>query len=135
MSTMRTIIQTLTLSATGTGSVYFTADNTPFNSVQIMKQAGATTMEFASASYSNFSGRDVAGVELGGQGFVPLTASAYSAYWVPESGPLPVAFTASAAPASTMCYLSGAQATRHVKITVGSITGGTFLIAGFGKEG
>ena len=135
MSTMRTIIQTLTVAATGTGSVYFTADSTPFNSLQILKQAGVTTMEFASASYSNFSGRDVTGVQLGGMGNVPLTASAFSYYWVPESGPLPVAFTASASPASTMCYLSGAQGARHVKVTIGSITGGTFLIAGFGKEG
>lgn len=133
MSVLRTMIKELTLAATATGSVYFTTDGTPFNSVQVMKTTGGATLDFMSASYSNFSGMDVAGVELGGQGFVPLTGSAYSAYWVPEATFLPVSMTASAAPASVMCYLSGAVGARHTKLTLGSVAGGTFRIAVHGK--
>ena len=133
MSTRETKIYELTVAATGTGSVYFTTDDLPFPSVQIVKKAASTTLTFVSASYSNFSGRHLAGVEPAGAGFQPLTASAYSAYWSPDPNPLPISMTASNAPASGFCYLSGAVGARHVKLDLGSSTGGAFVIAAFGK--
>lgn len=131
---MKTLVQPLTLPATGTGSLYFSTMDAPFASLQVVKLAGATTMEFANVSYSNFSECDVAGGYSIGGGYGPLTGSNQSLYWASESGSLPMAFTASSAPASAICQLSGAYGTRHLRVDIGSVTGGTFAVALYGKQ-
>lgn len=127
------ITQQITIAATGTGTLYFNNESTPYIGMQLAKLAGTTTTSFLNLYYSNLSPTEIPGA--GGDYGSPITGSAYSFVW---AGPDPVfsgtLFTASAAPASQF-YTVGNLTARFVKVEVGSSTGGAFIVSMSRKGG
>ena len=126
-----TVTQRVVVPPTGTGSVYFVNENTPYAGLQITKEQGATTTQFLEMYYSNISRTEIPGA--GGDEGMPVTSSNYPYVW---SGP-DTAFSASlftaSAPASQM-YNIGNMGSRFANVRFGSITGGSFIVSWTRKD-
>ena len=121
-----TITQRAVVAPTGTGSVYFVLENTPYAGLQVVKEQGTTTTDFLQVYYSNISRTEIPGA--GGDEGMPITSSNYPYVW---AGPDP-AFSASlftaSAPASQV-YNIGNVAARFANVRLGSTTGGSFIFS------
>ena len=120
-----TITQQATVTPTGTGSLFFVTEGTVRADLQVVKTAGATTMEFLEAYYSNISRTEL--VSAGGNDGMPITGSTFPYVWAGPDTEVRASFTASA-PASRMVQVSSSLG-RFLNVRFGSVTGGTFIVS------
>lgn len=130
INSARSAVQSLTVAATGTGSVYFKVEGTPYVGLQVVKEATATTNEQLNIYFSNFDNRDFAGSVLGTDDG-PITGSVNAPGYVwagPDTSFSGTLFTGSGGPASQMYNLTNVAA-RHMRVETASKTGGVFRFA------
>ena len=121
-NTQRTVVP-----PTGTGSVWFLNEGTPYVGLQITKLDAGSTTQFIELYHSNYSTAEIPGAGDPSP-MQAVTSSLYPYVWAgPDPGFSGSLFTSSA-PASQF-YNVGNATSKFLNLRFGSIQGGSFIVS------
>lgn len=116
-----------TIPATGTGSFYFENVATPYAAIQVIPILPATSIEFTNLYYSNVSPKDYDG-SMPGDANTAVTSSQHAYVWAGPDPAFSGTITVASAFLTSSLYNVGNLAAKHLRVDLGSKTGGEVVV-------